>query len=90
MTCRSAIIPRGKTQQAELARQFVDWLPAGGLPSSRYVRPQQKCQEMELADLVLAPSSFVADTIRAFHPNKALALAPYGVDLEFWTARCAE
>jgi glycosyltransferase involved in cell wall biosynthesis len=40
---------------------------------------------MELADLVLAPSSFVAETIRAFHPNKTIALAPYGVDLEFWT-----
>jgi len=71
--------------QAELSRQFVDWLPVGGLPSSRYVRPQQKQKEMELADLVLAPSSFVADTVRAFHPNKTLALAPYGVDLEFWT-----
>jgi alpha-maltose-1-phosphate synthase len=70
--------------QAELAHRFVDWLPAGGLPSSRYVRPQQKQDEMELADLVLAPSSFVADTVRTFHPNKALALAPYGVDLEFW------
>lgn len=73
-----------KTQR-ELARQFVDWLPAGGLPSARYVRPHQKHQEMELADLVLAPSSFVANTIRAFHPNKELALAPYGVNLEFWT-----
>jgi len=72
--------------QAELAQKFVDWLPTGGLPSSRYVRPQQKSEEMELADLVLAPSSFVADTVRAFHPNKPLALAPYGVDLEFWTA----
>jgi glycosyltransferase involved in cell wall biosynthesis len=73
-----------KTQE-ELARQFAEWLPAGGLPSRRYVRPQQKREEMELADLVLAPSSFVANTVRAFHPNKALALAPYGVDLEFWT-----
>jgi starch synthase len=72
--------------QADLARQFVDWIPAGGLPSSGYVRPQQKQEEMELADLVLAPSSFVANTVRAFHPNKALALAPYGVDLEFWQA----
>ena len=71
--------------QAQLARQFVDWLPAAGLPSSRYVRPQQKREEMELADLVLAPSSFVAETVRAFYPNKSLALAPYGVDLEFWT-----
>jgi glycosyltransferase involved in cell wall biosynthesis len=78
--------PAWEHTQAELARQFVDWLPAGGVPSSRYVRPQQKRQEMELADLVLAPSSFVEETVRAFHPNKALALAPYGVDLEFWTA----
>lgn len=71
--------------QAQLARQFVDWLPADGLPFSHHARPQQKREEMELADLVLAPSSFVAETIRAFYPNKALALAPYGVDLEFWT-----
>ena len=78
--------PAWERTQAELARKFVDWLPPGGLPSSRYVRPQQKRQEMELADLVLAPSSFVAETVQAFNPNKALALAPYGVDLEFWTA----
>jgi hypothetical protein len=77
--------PAWEKTQAELARQFVDWLPAGGLPSSRYVRPQQKRQEMELADLVLAPSSFVAETVRLFHPNKTITLAPYGVDLEFWT-----
>src|SRR6202041_299824 len=43
-----------------------------------------KQEEMKLADLVLAPSCFVADTVRAFHPSKVLALAPYGVDLEFW------
>ena len=76
--------PAWENTQAELAKKFVDWLPAGGLLSSRYVRPQQKREEMELADLVLAPSSFVADTVRNFHPKKALALAPYGVDLEFW------
>jgi starch synthase len=71
--------------QGQLARQFVDWLPSGGLPSNRYERVQQKREEMELADIVLAPSSFVAETVRAFYPNKALKLAPYGVDLEFWT-----
>ncbi|HEY6763819.1 MAG TPA: glycosyltransferase [Candidatus Sulfotelmatobacter sp.] len=76
--------PSWEQKQADLARQFVGWLPAGGLSSSRYVRPQQKRQEMELADLVLAPSSFVANSIRALHPNRSLALAPYGVDLEFW------
>ena len=77
--------PAWEKTQADLARQFVDWLPTGGFPSSRYVRPQQKREEMELADLVLAPSSFVEETIREFHPNKAISLAPYGVDLEFWT-----
>lgn len=76
--------PAWEQTQAELVREFADWLPSGGLPSSRHVRPQQKRQEMELADVVLAPSSFVAKTIRTFHPNKPLALAPYGVDLEFW------
>jgi len=78
--------PAWEHTQAKLAQKFVDWLPTGGLPSNRYVRPQQKRQEMELADLVLAPSSFAAETVLAFHPKKALALAPYGVDLKFWTA----
>ncbi|MFN8625553.1 MAG: glycosyltransferase family 4 protein [Candidatus Binatia bacterium] len=76
--------PAWERTQAELARKYADWLPAGGLPSSRYVRPEQKRREMELADLVLVPSTFVESTIRAFHPNKQLARAPYGVDLAFW------
>ena len=77
--------PAWEEAQAELVRRFTDWLPARGLPSSRHVRPQQKCQEMELADLVLVPSNFVATTVRSFHPNKKIALAPYGVDTDFWT-----
>ena len=76
--------------QAQLARQFGDWLPADGLASSRHARLRQKLEEMELADLVLAPSSFVAETIRTFHPNKSLTLAPYGVDLEFWRPRARD
>jgi len=76
-----------ESTQTQLIHEFVDWLPTGGLSSSRYVRPQQKCQEMELADLVLVPSSFAANTIRAFHPNKMISLARYGVDLEFWRPR---
>lgn len=76
--------PAWEQTQAELVRKYADWLPVGGLPSSRHVRPDQKRREMELADLVLAPSHFVEKTIRAFHPDKKLAWAPYGVDLEFW------
>jgi glycosyltransferase involved in cell wall biosynthesis len=79
--------PAWERTQAELARQFAGWLPAAGPLSDSYVRPQQKRQEMELADLVLAPSNFVAETIRTYHPNKTIALAPYGVNLEYWTPR---
>jgi glycosyltransferase involved in cell wall biosynthesis len=39
---------------------------------------------MELADLVLVPSRFAEGTIREFHPGKEVAMAAYGVDLEFW------
>jgi hypothetical protein len=62
--------PAWEQIEAQLAHKYVDWLPPGGLPSNRYVRPQQKREEMDLADLVLVPSSFVAETIRAFHPHK--------------------
>ncbi len=76
--------PAWEQSQEKLAQKFSDWLPPGGLPSNRWVRPAQKLREMDLADLVIAPSSFVRQTILRFHPNKRVALAPYGVDLEFW------
>ncbi len=76
--------PAWKQTQEELARTYCDWLPVGGLPASRYVRPTQKLREMELADLVLVPSSFVEETVRVHAPEKRLARAAYGVDLEFW------
>jgi glycosyltransferase involved in cell wall biosynthesis len=66
--------------QAALAKHYAHWLPSGGLPSARYVRPAQKRAEMELADLVLAPSRFVADTIRESLPYKKIAIVPYGID----------
>jgi glycosyltransferase involved in cell wall biosynthesis len=77
--------PTWERQQDGLARRYADWLPADGLASSLYARPDQKRREMVLADLVLAPSDFVEETIRAFHPDKPVARAPYGVDLEFWS-----
>ncbi len=70
--------------QSRLAAKFADWLPPGGLPSNKWVRPEQKKQEMELADLVLAPSSFVKETILRYFPSKRVILASYGVDLDFW------
>ena len=76
--------PAWERTQAELGRRYADWLPAGGLASSRYVRPQQKRLEMEYADLVLVPCSFVEQTIRTFYPHKNVVRAAYGVDLNFW------
>jgi glycosyltransferase involved in cell wall biosynthesis len=70
--------------QGELVSRYADWLPPGGLPSSRYVRVDQKRREMELADLVLVPSEFVFDTVRKYYPTKRVALAPYGIDTDKW------
>ena len=76
--------PAWEETQRELARRYADWLPQGGLPSNRFVRPEQKRREMELADLVLVPSDFVAETIRRFHPDQTVSVASYGVDSEEW------
>ena len=38
-----------------------------------------------MADLTLVPSRYVEATIREFYPYKDIAVAPYGVNLEFWT-----
>ncbi len=77
--------PAWQETQTRLAQRFADWLPETGLPSKRHVRPDQKKAEMALADLVLAPSRFVENTIRQFHPEKRIARAAYGVDSAFWS-----
>jgi glycosyltransferase involved in cell wall biosynthesis len=76
--------PAWEKIQPELGRRYASWLPAHGLSSTSYVRPEQKRQEMSLADLVLVPSVFVADTIQEYYPAKKVALAPYGVDTDTW------
>ena len=76
--------PAWEETQSALARKWADWLPPGGLPSNRHVRPQQKRREMELADLVLVPGSFVEQTVRRFCDDKRIGRAQYGVDLDFW------
>lgn len=68
---------------AQLAEKYPDW--ACGPRSAQLVPPGQKREEMALADLVLAPSAFVADTIRAEWPDKRIVIAPYGVDVANWT-----
>ena len=75
--------PAWQETERALAKQFTDWLPAGGLASHRFARPEQKRKEMELADLVLVPSTFVQKTIARF-VDKKCAVAQYGVDTTFW------
>jgi starch synthase len=75
--------PAWQETERALAKQFAEWLPAGGLGSHRFARPEQKRKEMELADLVLVPSTFVKKTITRF-ADKNCALAQYGVDTTFW------
>ncbi len=76
--------PAWEETQAMLVRRYRDWLPSGDVSSSRHVRPEQKRKEMELADVVLAPSEFVKTTILRFGPPRQVAVAPYGIELEFW------
>jgi starch synthase len=75
--------PAWEQKQAELVRDYSDWLPPGGLRASRYVRREQKIKEMELADLVLVPSTFVRRTVEQVM-QKTIVLCPYGVDSDFW------
>ena len=82
--------PWWQEKQEDLARKYAEWIPAGGIPSNRHVRPEQKVKEMELADLVLVACGFVEKTIREFLPAKTIAIAPYGVDAEFWAPRGAQ
>jgi glycosyltransferase involved in cell wall biosynthesis len=77
--------PAWQRTKAELSRHYADWLPAEEFDAGDLIRMEHKRQEMELADLVLVASHFVEDTVREFHPQKEIAKAPYGVDLEFWT-----
>jgi alpha-maltose-1-phosphate synthase len=72
--------------QSELLRKYPDWLPHKWSPTAHDRRRlEQKRQEMALADLTLVPSRYVEATIREFYPDKEIALAPYGVNDEFWT-----
>ena len=76
--------PAWEETQNRLIESFSDWLPNRKLPSRKYVRPAQKKSEMNLADLVIGPCNFVAQTIRQF-VDKPFSIAPYGVDSDFWS-----
>ena len=75
--------PAWEKISAQLAKKYSDWY--AGPQSAQLVPLKQKRTEMALADLVLAPSAFVAGTIGAEFPEKRIAIAPYGVDAAHWT-----
>jgi alpha-maltose-1-phosphate synthase len=77
--------PAWVEREKDLMKRFADWLPSGDATARRFVRPAQKDEELELANLVLAPSEFVAETIRRFYPQKTIRIARYGVAAELWT-----
>jgi glycosyltransferase involved in cell wall biosynthesis len=75
--------PAWEATLARLTREYADWLPETEARRRSYVRPEQKRQEMALADLVLVPSSFARRTVLEF-TERRVALAPYGVDAALW------
>jgi glycosyltransferase involved in cell wall biosynthesis len=70
--------------RASLVSRYADWLPPDGVNPIQDCRAKQKHLEMDLADVVLVPSSFVRATVHHF-TDKQVSLAPYGVDLDFWS-----
>ena len=76
-------------KEADLGKKYRDWLPPEGISSTRFVRPEQKKKEMELADVVLTACSFARNTIREFF-DKEVKLAPYGVNLPAAVAKRKE
>lgn len=75
--------PAWEATQAELLRRYPDWAANGDARPGRYVRREQKLRELALADLVLAPSSFVGATVLE-HAARPVHVIPYGVDAAFW------
>ncbi|MBF0424960.1 MAG: glycosyltransferase family 4 protein [Magnetococcales bacterium] len=66
-----------------LHTEYADWIPAGGVVQNRFARPEQKRQEMALADVVFTASSFARETILRY-VDKKIFVIPYGVDTGQW------
>ncbi len=71
-----------ETQQ-RLLETYCDWVAPGQASGCTHVRRDQKEKEMQLADIVLAPSTFVADTIHRFI-DKRVFVTPFGIDTDRW------
>lgn len=71
--------PWWQEREQELLSEYARWVPEGGIAAHRWVRPSQKMEEMKLADLVLAPSSFVRRTILE-RCDKRVEVCVYGAE----------
>jgi glycosyltransferase involved in cell wall biosynthesis len=77
--------PVWQSLEKQLNERYSDWLPQGYRAAGPLVSAEHKREEIELADLVLVPSAFAEQMIRAHFPTKNIAKAAYGVDSGFWT-----
>lgn len=69
----------GRRLMYEEAERLPAWAPTlgGGIKDSQG-KLERKVQEMELADVIVAPGSFVANSIPAFARRKELIISPFG------------
>jgi alpha-maltose-1-phosphate synthase len=73
-----------RSRETILRKKYADWLPDSRTTTTVEVGATHKSEEMKLADLVLAPSSFAESTIRTYFPEKTIIKATYGIDSGFW------
>jgi glycosyltransferase involved in cell wall biosynthesis len=69
-----------------LIHKYGDWLPSTLSMDAHGASLAQKTAEIKLADLVLVPSEFVANTVQNYL-DKQVTTVPYGVDTIFWSPR---
>jgi glycosyltransferase involved in cell wall biosynthesis len=77
--------PAWQAVRSGLLAKYGNWLPEEGAGEERQARHAQKQREMELADLVLVPCTFVRTTIERY-VDKPIVVAPYAVDVARWQA----
>lgn len=66
-------------KRAGLIKKYGHWISGAGEESVKWARPEQKKKEMELADIVLTPSTFSRRTILEYF-DKQVFLTPYGMN----------
>jgi glycosyltransferase involved in cell wall biosynthesis len=72
----------GRRLMQDEAQRLPEWVDTlGGGMSDSEAKVGRKVQELELADLVVVPSRFVADSLPAWAADKARVVSPFGSPL---------